>query len=358
MKRNLIVASLALAIIMTVLLMAVGALGGSNPSNYAEYGQKTLYAEIGGAAPSIDGVVAEGEYYNTFVFNASTPGVRFNSDSFTGYPSTVKVGITTDNDFIYLGITVDEPYYKYRVGGTAGSYMAFSFGFNMGDIFYQCMDRQTLTLSVYDDKTAFVANTIMVYGQDGKAVTTYNSNIYVEKAFIRDDLAKLTTYEVQLSKAELAANSGLTKLPETCYIHFLNKTYDSAGNNAEFQYRCALDATTQAIITAQDGWCASFAPHLLTFLAPGAVTTAAPVITTAPVTTAPVTTAPVTTAPVTTEKVTTAAVTTEIPAVTTAATTAAATTASGKDKGCGSSAAIAVLPLLFVAIPAIRRRKD
>ena len=139
---------------------------------------------------------------------------------------------------------------------------------------------------------------------------------------------------------------------------FPQRNYDSAGNNAEFQYRCALDATTQAIITAQDGWCASFAPHLLTFLAPGAVTTAAPVITTAPVTTAPVTTAPVTTAPVTTEKVTTAAVTTEIPDVTTAATTAAATTASGKDKGCGSSAAIAVLPLLFVAISAIRRRKD
>ncbi len=358
MKKHLVTLAVSLALVITAGVIAVGATGGIVPYNYADYGQKTNYVSIGGTAPSTDGVVTDGEYYDTIIFDKNTPGVSFSSDTFTGYPDEVKVGITADSDYIYLGITVNEPYYKYRVGTTSGSYMAFSFGFNMGDTFYQCMDRQTMTLSVYDDKTAFVANTIMVYNSSGTSATTYNPDIYLSTAFTRDDTNKLTTYEVKLGKAELAANAGLTNLPDTFYIHFLNKTFDSAGNNGEFRYRCVLDDTTKSIITAQDGWCASFAPHLLSFLAPGEV---APVTTTAPVTTAPVTTAPVTTAPVTTAKETTAAVTTAKAPETTAApaeTTAAATTAAAKDKGCGSAAAFAVLPVLLAVIPALRRKKD
>lgn len=356
MKKHLVIAAVTLALVITAGVIVAGATGGLVPYNYTDYGQKTNYVSAGGTAPSIDGVVADGEYYNTIIFNKNTPGVSFSSDTFTAYPGEVKVGITADSDYIYLGITVNEPYYKYRVGGTSGSYMAFSFGFNMGDTFYQCMDRETLTLSVYDDKTAFFANTIMVYNTSGTPTTTYNPDIYLSTALTRDDTNKLTTYEVKLGKSELAANAGLTKLPDPFYIHFLNKTFDSAGNTGEFRYRCILDDTTKAIITAQDGWCASFAPHLLSFLAPGTETTAAPVTTTAPVTTAPVTTALVTTA-----KVTTAAVTTAKSPDTTAApaeTTAAVTTAPAEDKGCGSAAAFAVLPILLAVIPALRRKKD
>ena len=257
----------AFMLVITSGIVSVSA-EGSKPYDYAKYGQQTLTVNFGGSTPVVDGVVGNREYANTLVFDRNTPGVSVSSETFAAYPSDIKVHMTVDEQYIYLGIVVPEPFYKYRVGNTAGSYMAFSFGFNMGDTFYQSMDRQTLTLQLYQNKSVFFANTILVYKPNGTYTTTYNAVVFADVACTRDDTSGVTVYEAKLIKSELAAMSGLEKLPDTCYIHFLNKTFDSSGNSAEFRYRCLLDDTARAEITAQDGWCATFAPHLLTFLPP------------------------------------------------------------------------------------------
>ena len=176
--------------------------------------------------------------------------------------------MTVDDQYIYLGIVVPEPYYKYR-GSTAGSHIAFSLGFNRGETFYQSMDRQTFVFQIYEDKTPFYANTILIYNSTGTYTTSYNAVVFEAVAFLRDDTKGVTVYEAKVKKSEVAAIAGVDKLPKTCYIHFLNKSYDAAGNSAEFRYRCVLDDMARSIITAYDGWCATFAPHLLTFLEPG-----------------------------------------------------------------------------------------
>jgi hypothetical protein len=204
------------------------AAAGNEPYKYAEYGQQTLYVITGGIPPVIDGVIADGEYYNTLVFDKNTSGVFFSNDTFPAYPNYIKVHMTVDDDYIYLGIEVAEPYFKYRVENTSGSYMAFSFGFNMGDTFYQSMDRQTLTFQIYEDKTPFYANTVMVYAPNGTYTTSYNSVIYEEVSSSRDEEKGVTFYEAKLIKAEMAAIAGIEKLPKTCYIHFLNKTFIAA----------------------------------------------------------------------------------------------------------------------------------
>ena len=109
---------------------------------------------------------------------------------------------------------------------------------------------------------------------------------------------------------------------------------------------------------AEDGWCASFVPHLLKFVneipadtTPADTTTAAPVDTTTP---APVDTT--TPAPVDTTTAAPVDTTTAAPADTTTAAPADTTTEAPKKGGCGS-AVTALLPLLLAAVVPVIRKK-
>ena len=74
MKKQLVAASLIILLAIFAGIASVGAATGSEPYKYAEYGQQTLYVASGGIAPVIDGEVADGEYYNTLVFDRNTGG--------------------------------------------------------------------------------------------------------------------------------------------------------------------------------------------------------------------------------------------------------------------------------------------
>ena len=351
--------SVMLVCLMLVCVFTMAVAAESDPTNYAEYGQQTLYALKNGNIPSIDGIITDGEYENVFTFDANTKGVSYGTDGFSAYPEYIKVFISMDDENIYVGFEVKEPYYQYRVeGGASGTFMAFSLGFNTDPGFYHSMNRQTLTLNLYESGAAFKANTVMTYSSDGKYESSYHSEIYDSVAGFRDNTAGITVYEAKIIKKEVATLAGLESLGDTMYIHFLNKSFDSNGNSAEMRYRCILDELSKAVIMAEDGWCASFVPHLLKFVneipadtTPADTTTAAPVDTTTP---APVDTT--TPAPVDTTTAAPVDTTTAAPADTTTATPADSTTEAPKKGGCGS-AVTTLLPLLLVAVVPIIRKK-
>ncbi|MBO7376266.1 MAG: LPXTG cell wall anchor domain-containing protein [Clostridia bacterium] len=288
-KIRAAVAAFALIISLTVFALSVSA--AVVPTDYSAFGQVKFEAYLGGNEPTVDGVISEGEYKNNFEAKKGTAGVYHDKDAAEPIITSVKFGITVTDDAIYLGITVAEPNYKFRVGSTAGSYMAFSLGFNMGDKFYQCMDRQTLSLQIKDDNTLFRVNSVLTYGSDGKFTTEYKSDVFGAAAATRNDTNGTTVYEVKLLKDKLiAAQDTVTEIGNLFYIHFECVGYDAAGTQGKLLLRDLLSADDKNTIQAQDGWCASFAPHLLSL-------SAEPVETTAEQTTAEQTTAEQATTP-------------------------------------------------------------
>ncbi len=289
MKRTLVSVLIALIAVFSSAALTLTASAALVPTDYSAFGQQTLDVPSGGPAAVPDGKIDSGEYAAVLTFDDSTPGISKSADTFTAYPSSVRVGITLDSEFLWLGIEVNEPNYKYRIKSTntAGSYMAFSMGFNMGGKFYQCMDRNTLTLSVCDDGSLFKANSVLIYDEAGKFTTTYHADVYKEAVAVRDDTAGRTVYEVKLDRKLLAGYNSAEDIGEVCYLHFINMTYDASGAKAEYRYRCILSNDAKAQITAQDGWVASFAPELLRFSAAAEATTAAEVTTRPAATTAP-----------------------------------------------------------------------
>lgn len=347
--------SVILTCLMLVCIFAVAASAESDPTSYAAYGQQTLYALKNGSIPAADGIIADGEYENVFTFDSNTKGVSYGTEGFSAYPEYIKLFVSMDDDYLYLGFEIKEPTYVFRKEGAAGSYMAFSLGFNTENGFYHSMNRQTLTLNLYEDGTAFKANTVMTYSSNGKYESSYHGEIYDGASGFRDNTTGITTYEVKLIKAEMAKLAGLETLGDTMYIHFATKSFDANGNAAEMRYRCILDEVSKAVIMAEDGWCASFAPHLLRFVSEIPTDTTAPVDTTTP---APVETTPApveTTTPAPVETTTPAPTTTPTP-TTTPATPADTTTTAPEKGGCGSAVTL-LLPLaLIAAIPAIRKK--
>ncbi len=252
---RIIVAILAMVTLASLVSVSAGASSTLKPTDYSAYGQQTLKAEFGGVPATVDGVIEANEYTNVFKFTQDTPGVSVSSNVFPAYPSEIELYLTEDTDYLYLGFIVHQTYYKYRVGNTAGSYMAFSLGFDMGDTFYQSMNRNTLTLNIKDDGTLFKANTIMVYGADGKYTSSYNSDCYAAAEAKRDDTAGITVYEVQLKKAVLAANNGVESIGSKYYVHFIQKCHiDATSGDAEFRYRNVLSDEAKDAVRAADGW--------------------------------------------------------------------------------------------------------
>ena len=272
-KIRAAVAAFALLISLTVFALSVSA--AVVPTDYSAFGQVKIEAYLGGTEPTVDGVISEGEYKNNFEAKKGTAGVYHDKDAAEPIITSVKYGITVTDDAIYLGITVAEPYYKYRVDKTAGSYMAFSLGFNMGDKFYQCMDRQTLTLSIYDNGSMFKANSVLTYSANGQFTTAYKADVYGASAATRNETSGTTVYEVKLLKDKLiAAQDTVTEIGNLFYIHFECVGYDAAGTQGKLLLRDLLSADDKNTILAQDGWCASFAPHLLSLSAEPVETTA------------------------------------------------------------------------------------
>ncbi len=264
MTKKIRVAAAAFALLVSLTVFALSVSAAVVPTDYSAFGQVKFEGYLGGTEPTVDGVISEGEYKNNFEAKKGAAGAYHDKDAAEAIITSVNYGITVTDDAIYLGITVAEPFYKYRVGSTAGSYMEFSLGFNMGDKFYQCMDRQTLSLQIKDDNTLFRANKVLTYGSDGKFTTVYKADVYGAAAATRNDTNGTTVYEVKLLKDKLiAAQDTVTEIGNLFYIHFECVGYDANGTQGKLLLRDLLSADDKNTILAQDGWCASFAPHLL-----------------------------------------------------------------------------------------------
>jgi len=281
MNRKIRFVSIAIAVLISVCALAVTA-SAVVPTDYSAYGQVKLEGYLGGDLPTVDGVFGENEYKNVFEQAKGTAGFSHSSEASEAIITSVKFGITVTDDAIYLGVVVTEPNYKFRVGSTAGSYMAFSFGFDLGDKFYNCMTRQTMTLSITDQAALFKANTVLTYGADGKYNGTntpkYAGNVYDAADGKRNDDGT-TVYECKLNKEKLVAAQkafdstgteiadgnpiAATGIGNTFYVHYEAIGYDAAGTKGTAVFRDILSTEAKNTIKDQDGWVATFAPHIL-----------------------------------------------------------------------------------------------
>lgn len=281
MKGKIRFASIAIAVIITVCALAVTA-SAVVPTDYSAYGQVKLEGYLGGDLPTVDGVFGENEYQNVYEQKKGTPGFSYSNDASEAIITSVKFGITVTDDAIYLGVVVTEPNYKFRVGSTAGSYMAFSFGFDLGEKFYNCMTRQTMTLSITDAAALFKANTVLTYDANGKYNGTnaakYAGNVYDAADGKRNDDGT-TVYECKLNKEKLVAAQkaydstgaeiadgnpiAATGIGNTFYVHYEAIGYDAAGTKGTAVFRDILSTEAKNTIKDQDGWVATFAPHIL-----------------------------------------------------------------------------------------------
>ncbi|MCR4681922.1 MAG: hypothetical protein K5647_01185 [Clostridiales bacterium] len=270
-------------LILFAIALSVSASAAVKPTDYSAFGQVHLTGYTGGTVPTVDGVIGDGEYQNVYEQKDGTAGFSYDADASKAIITNIKFGITVTDDAIYLGITVTEPNYKPRVGSTAGSYMAFSLGFNMGDKFYQSMDRQTITLSITDQNALFKANTVLTYAENGKFNGTdtpkYAGNVIAAAEGKRDDSKGVTVYEVKLLKDKMIeAQKGydadgnliadykpFTEIGNEFYVHYEAIGYNAAGTKGTARFRDILSEDAKSQIRTQDGWVASFAPHIITF---------------------------------------------------------------------------------------------
>ncbi len=295
MKKNAIIIA---SVIALAVLLSVAASAAVVPTDYSAYGQVKLEGYLGGDAPALDGVFDDGEYQNVFEQKEGTAGFRFVDDASKAIIKSVRFGITVTDDAIYLGVEVSEPYYRYR-GTAAGSNVQFMFGFNVGDKFYTCMDRQMLTLNIKEDLTLFRANTVLTYNDqgkfNGKDQFKYDASIYGGDAAKRYDDKGTTVYEVKLLKEKIPAaqkiygadgnptgETSITSVPDSFFVSYEAIGYDAAGNKGTVQFRTILSEEAKNTIKDQDGWVATFAPHFLVLTEKPAATEAETVPATTP----------------------------------------------------------------------------
>ena len=270
-------------LILFAIALSVSVSAAVKPTDYSAFGQVHLTGYTGGTVPTVDGVIGDGEYQNVYEQKDGVAGFSYDADASKAIITNIKFGITVTDDAIYLGITVTEPNYKPRVGSTAGSYMAFSLGFNMGDKFYQSMDRQTITLSITDQNALFKANTVLTYDASGKYngnnKAKYDAAVFDGAEGKRDDSKGVTVYEVKLLKDKMIeAQKGydadgnliadykpFTEIGNEFYVHYEAIGYNAAGTKGTARFRDILSEDAKSQIRTQDGWVASFAPHIITF---------------------------------------------------------------------------------------------
>lgn len=287
--RILTAVSLALVTVLSLMLLA-SANATLKPIDYSQYGQVKLSGYKGGTEPTLDGVFSADEYENVYEQKDGTPGFYYSSDAAKSMITNIKFGITVTDASIYLGVVVTEPYYRWR--GTAGgnSYMTFSFGFNMGDKFYQCMDRHTITMSILEDQTIQKVDTVLTYDENGKYNGTnamkYDGTVFEDASYKRNS-DNTTVYEIKLSKEKLiAAQKGYdstgalmpdyhpyTSIGDEFYVYYDCKGYDANGSTGNAMFRTLLSDEAKNAIKDADGWVATFAPHILSLTDKPAPTT-------------------------------------------------------------------------------------
>ena len=70
---------------------------------------------------------------------------------------------------------------------------------------------------------------------------------------------------VQHTKTDLADYKPFTEIRNEFYVHYEAIGYNAAGTKGTARFRDILSEDAKSQIRTQDGWVASFAPHIITF---------------------------------------------------------------------------------------------
>ena len=338
---------------ISMLLIATLALSVSAFGAPADYGVKTYYLGSPVAyAPTVDGIMGASEYITSYVLNEaaiyvdSTVGALSSNKPLdkpatsTAVTTSMKVGLSYDVDYIYVGIQT-------------------SLGTGVSDVTYTVeLDGVAYTLSPdFDDSKVNYKSESKLSGNlfVGELAIVNNS---ISAALTVDDTYELKITELTKDNKDNALNKSIWNAVKLNSIqkYELNTTADyivhSFVLNSQSYVKPAVSVSQEPIgIPTVPG---------TTEVPTTEVPTTEPA-TTEPVTTEPVTTEPATTEPATTEPATTEPATTE-PATTQPAATEPATTEPAPEKDCKNSIGLMGIALVATlgtcAVVATKKKED